>query len=157
MYSFTPRSCIVWCVKVFLIVYICLMLLCLKWVITNKHTNDEFTLTYCNQCYIVTTLAFIGSIKWHLFSLNYKAPTCDTEEPLVVGATPIPANHMTASSFHVVSSSTSYPPNYAVLHGTSAWCSSMAEKGAAVPNMYLQVSSNIFNLARVVCDLYTPF
>jgi len=90
----------------------------------------------------------------NIISFFYTALTCDTEELLVGGATPIPDAHMTASSWYSETgwNIITHLPHYARLHGTSAWCSSTAEKDASVPNMYLQVSITIFKLRwSVVC------
>jgi len=60
----------------------------------------------------------------------------------VGGDVPIPDSHMTASSqlfFLGI-------PSRARLGGQKAWCPSEEEKNAAVPNFYLQVSLNTFNL-----------
>ena len=65
------------------------------------------------------------------------------------GITPIPDAHMTASSIRTQVFGFTNLPHYARLHGTSAWCSSTAEKDATVPNMYLQVSITIFKVAFV--------
>jgi len=72
----------------------------------------------------------------------YVAPTCDTEEPLVTGTTPIPDAYMTASSIYQ-STQQVCPAYHARLHGSAAWSPEDAEKFAPVPNMYLQVSVEV--------------
>ena len=81
----------------------------------------------------------------NIISFFYTALTCDTEELLVGGATPIPDDHMTATSVHYI-----FSPYKARLYEESAWCPSLEEVGAPAPNMYLQVSLTTFKLGWVV-------